>query len=87
MKPSVLKELRMLREIARHLLDGQVCRFCGQLILPDAAAEGFGHRNHTPIRIEMTIHHKDWNRENNVKDNRDLSHSSCHKKYHARYRV
>jgi hypothetical protein len=87
MKPSVLKELRMLREIARHLLEGETCRFCGELIMPDAAAEGFGHRDHSPIHVEITVHHNDNNHENNLKDNRKLSHSSCHRAHHAHYRV
>jgi hypothetical protein len=86
MQSDTRSELRMLRELARHFLDGELCHFCGLPLLPDAAASGFGHRDHPPIDAEITVHHADGNHENNAKENRKPCHSSCHKSYHLKLR-
>lgn len=89
---SPANELRMLREIANHVLTGghvrrkngvAVCYFCVNPLL-DAVSTTFGHHNHRKVRAQITVHHRDDNHDNNKPGNRTLAHRPCHKSYHMK---
>lgn len=82
MRASTQFELRMLREFVHMHLQGKICFFCGLALID--ASETFGHRNHPPIKVALTVHHADENHENNAPGNRKDCHQHCHKSYHAK---
>jgi hypothetical protein len=83
MRRSILSELRMLREFAHEQMPQMKCCFC-KLPLLESGSERFGERNHKPIRVKLTVHHKDGNHSNNAPKNRKWSHRLCHHKFHVK---
>lgn len=84
MRRSFLSEVRMLREIAWFFLRHRKCAICKQRFIPEdeAVLIKFGHRKHPPIKIRVTVHHDDEDRENNTDKNLKWVHRSCHKGHH-----
>ena len=91
MRKSVRAELRMLRELAYHFLTGgtvtmvkgvAVCDISKKPLL-DYVSTTFGHRNHKPVKAKLTIHHHNWNHDDNRPKNRRVTLSSAHKSFHA----
>lgn len=84
MRRTQAAEIRMLREIAWFFLRNRKCAICKQRFVPEDEAIGlkFGHRKHPPLKIRVTAHHKDEDRENNVDKNLDWVHRRCHKGHH-----
>lgn len=83
-------EKQMLRELAWWVLPQLNCWFCEKpfVLASEAEAKGFGHRRHTKIHVEFTMHHEDENRENNsIVTNIRISHSDCHKRHHKQKRT
>lgn len=85
MRKSTRRELRKLRELVYHLLDGKICCFCF-LPLIDTDGVQFGSGDGPPLSDKVTIHHRDGCHENNERSNRRLAHARCHKSHHARLR-
>lgn len=68
-----------------HFTEGKKCPFCKELLLePGAKPIEFGERNSPPVKIKLTIHHRNGNHSDNRKKNRKSAHQSCHKKYHIK---
>jgi len=79
---STQSEIRMLREFVHMHLQGKTCFFCGLPLIE--ASETYGHRNHPPIKVALTVHHADENHGNNDARNRKDAHQHCHKSFHAK---
>ena len=84
MRKGLATEIRMLREIAWFFLRNKKCVFCKKRFIPEdeAVQIKFGHRKHPPLKIRVTAHHDDEDRENNTDKNIKWAHRSCHKTHH-----
>jgi hypothetical protein len=77
------RELNKARELLWHLLEGKKCFFCRKGFLPDYNVE-FGNARAPIFDMDITIHHKDGDHQNNAKSNRAEAHETCHKSFHAK---
>lgn len=85
MRKSTRRELRKLRELARFLLVGKQCCFCGKAILRDEeAVVEYGNADGPVLEEEIAIHHENGDHGDNRHDNLKLAHRKCHKSFHAR---
>lgn len=86
-------EKQMLRELANWVLPQLQCCFCQEFMLDQKEGErqGFGHRRHRKLLVEITFHHgPNEDREDNripipgfgIKGNVNICHPHCHRKYH-----
>lgn len=99
MRSSTKSELQQLRELvwfmfgatpadqATHLAGWKFCCFCRGPLLSRPLTMTFGHRHHPPVNADITLHHKNENREDNDPSNLDLCHDSCHRSHHAKKRA
>lgn len=74
-------ELRKLRELVWHLIEGKTCPFCGNGIAPNWEIP-YGHGDAPELPVELAIHHLDEDSTNNLPENRALCHRACHKAHH-----
>jgi hypothetical protein len=54
------------------------CYFCGIIITNKSLYRKLSGMK----KDEITFHHKDYNRENNTKENKVICHRKCHMKHH-----
>jgi hypothetical protein len=88
MSNRIRQELGKLRELAWHFLEGEKCFFCRKDLLGiedmvNGASVRFGNATAPPMDLDITIHHRNGNHEDNRKRNRKLAHATCHKQHHA----
>src|SRR6266446_9742157 len=88
MSARIRTELNKQRELLWHFLEGEKCCFCHKSILSVddfLRSDGiqFGNATAPPMDLDITIHHANGNHDDNRKQNRKLSHGTCHKKHHA----
>jgi len=81
MRNDTRAELRMLRQLVWHAIEGKVCRFCGNALAPDWEI-AYGHGDAPEMPVELTLHHIDENPNNNAPANREICHRACHKAHH-----
>jgi hypothetical protein len=86
MSKRVRRELRKLRELARVLLDGKVCCFCGGPLV-DNSGFAAGNADGAPLRGLPCVHHLNGVHEDDRPENRGLAHVKCHKAHHAKERA
>lgn len=90
MRNSTRRELAKLREIASLLLYGKRCYFCRLSLISEEFYKTnkckHGNSDCSPLKdvIEITIHHKDHNHDNDEHSNKALAHARCHKSYHLK---
>jgi hypothetical protein len=77
-------ELNKGRELLWHFLEGEKCFFCNKGFLPTDIEPKFGNARAPIFDMDITIHHKNGNHDDNRKANRRVAHQSCHKSYHAK---
>ena len=80
MRNDTRAELRMLRQIAWHYLEGQICPFCKNALVPDWDIP-YGHGDAPEMIFDLCVHHVDNDPDNNDQINRQVAHRSCHKAY------
>lgn len=89
------KELGKLRELVWWFLScpkpSNKCCFCNKTLLTAEQLEmirdgwvRFGNAAAPPMDLDITLHHKDENHDNNNPRNLEPSHNSCHKSHHAK---
>jgi hypothetical protein len=83
MNTLTARELRLLREVAHFFLDGQNCYLCGKPLIEDLDTV-FGNKDNRPIKVALTVHHRDESHTNNERSNRVWTHKGCHHSFHAR---
>ena len=97
MTPSSRRELYKLRELVHFLLCGAggsernfmtqqiICCFCHRELDEYAKAfERHGNSVGPKFDVQITVHHKDGNHDNNEPENKALCHTTCHKSYHRK---
>ena len=77
-------EKQMLREFAWFWGPILQCHFCKQPLIQDPPLQSFGHRRHRKVHEELTVHHLNFNRQNNIRSNLVWCHTRCHKAYHSK---
>lgn len=90
MSARIRKEVGKGRELLWHFLEGEKCFFCKLPLLSPEEREmmtdgfvRFGNATAPPLELDITIHHRNGNHDDNRKSNRKLSHATCHKNHHA----
>lgn len=86
MQKGTKAELQMLREMAWAFLSQIKCCFCSLPLVQREPGMTFGHRRHPSVKVKLTVHHRDRNRENNKPDNLGACHQACHIAHHAKER-
>ena len=89
MSNATRRQQGKMRELLWHFLEGQTCFFCGKPLLSAEDVERFheirfGNASAPPMDLNITIHHRNENHDDNRKQNRTLGHESCHKTHHAK---
>jgi len=86
MSKGIEREVKKLRELMWHFLEGEKCCFCKQpFLLKDVGKTiQFGDAVAPPMDDLPTIHHGNGNHRDNRKKNRKLAHQKCHKSHHAK---
>lgn len=59
------------------------CHFCGEIITSKSLYPKLSGIK----KDEITFHHKDYNRENNSKENKVIAHRKCHLKFHRQKEI
>lgn len=85
-KKSFISEVRLLREIAWWAIRNLSCYFCHVRLIPKMEADvlTYGHRQHKPFKLKLTMHHENENHSDNKDSNLKWSHSDCHKRHHIK---
>jgi hypothetical protein len=95
MSARIRKELGKARELLWWFLSCKrptnKCFFCKKTVLTEEQLEmlrdgwvKFGNASAPPLDLDITLHHKDGDHDNNDPDNLAPSHDSCHKSHHAK---
>jgi hypothetical protein len=83
MSNRIRREVGKQRELLWHFLEAEKCFFCKQLLVPPTRVR-FGNATAPPMDLDVTIHHKNGNHNDNRKLNRSMAHEKCHKSHHAK---
>jgi hypothetical protein len=94
MRKSTRREIRKLREMVWWAYRDVHCCFCHEPLLSQndddtddedneiVNAYGDGDGEASPMNLDVTLHHRNGNHEDNRRKNQAWSHRRCHKAHH-----